>query len=269
MFRRLEKKTYIYLGIIFIVLIFFNYIGWLNPIKKFIRSIFIPIFVQSNQISIKVGDNYAFFKDKESFFKAYRECEDGRQDKDITEVKLKVLESENQELRQLLNFRDTQNKSILTARVIGKNVEGAEKTVIIDKGSEAGAKIDQPIIVGNGILIGKIVKAERDISVIRLINDSQSKIAATILNHDRSLGIVEGGYGLSVRMNFIPRNETVVVGDQVITSGLEINIPRGLLIGNITAVENESYQPFQEAILTPNTDLSKPYIVGILLDNES
>lgn len=267
MFRNLEKKTYIYVGTIFIVLIFFNYLGWLNPIKKVVRAIFIPIFVQSNQTSIKIGDSYAYFKDKESFFTTYRECESDRQDKQVVEAKLKILENENQQLRQMLNFHETQKITVLSARVIGKNVEGAEKTVIIDKGSDAGTQVDQPVIVGNGILVGKVVKAERDISVIRLINDSQSKIAATVLNSNRSLGVVEGGYGLSVRMSFIPRNEVVVVGDQIITSGLEINIPRGLLIGNITAVENESYQPFQEAVLTPSTDLSKPFIVGVLLVN--
>ncbi len=267
MFRNLEKKTYIYLGTIFIVLIFFNYLGLLNPIKTGIRAIFVPIFVKSTQFSIGVGDSYAFFKDKESFFNTYRECESDRQDKQLTEAKIKTLENENQELRQLVNFKNEKNIPILGAQVIGKNVEGAEKTVIIDRGSEAGTKIDQPVIVGNGILIGKVIKAERDISIVRLINDSQSKIAATVLNRDRSLGVVEGGYGLSVKMNFIPRNEVVVVGDQIITSGLEMNIPRGLLIGNITAVENESYQPFQEAVLTPATDLSKPYIVGVLLTN--
>ncbi|PIT88799.1 MAG: rod shape-determining protein MreC [Candidatus Magasanikbacteria bacterium CG10_big_fil_rev_8_21_14_0_10_36_32] len=267
MFRNLEKKTYFYLGTIFVVLIFFNYLGWLNPIKSGIRAIFVPIFVKSAQFSVGLKDGYAFFKDKETFFDTYRECEADRQDKQLIEAQIKTLENENSELRQLLNFKDQSDILVLGAQVIGKNVEGAEKTIIIDKGSEAGTKIDQPVIVGNGILIGKIIKAEKDISIVRLINDSQLKIAATVLNHDHSLGVVEGGYGLSVKMNFIPRNEVVVIGDQIITSGLEMNIPRGLLIGNITAVENESYQPFQEAILTPSTDLSKPYIVSVLLTN--
>jgi rod shape-determining protein MreC len=100
---------------------------------------------------------------------------------------------------------------------------------------------------------------------VRLLNDNSSKIGATILNTDRSLGVVEGGYGLSVKMNFIPRNEIVKVGDIIVTSGLEAGMPRGLLIGSVTAIENETYRPFQAALLLPGTDLSKLSIVSILI----
>ena len=91
--------------------------------------------------------------------------------------------------------------------ILGQNSDSAEKMVIIDVGNEAGIKLGQPVVAGDGILVGTIAKIEKDIAMVRLINDNQSKIAATILNRDGSLGIVEGSYGLSVRMNFIPRNE--------------------------------------------------------------
>lgn len=116
-------------------------------------------------------------------------------------------------------------------------------------------------------MIGTIAKIEKNISLVRLINDNQSKIAATILNRDNSLGVVEGGYGLSIRMNFIPRNETVLIGDKIITSGLEQTIPKGLLIGEVAVAENEAYQPFQQAVLTSATDLSKLFIVSVLTSN--
>ena len=115
--------------------------------------------------------------------------------------------------------------------------------------------------------MGKITKVEKQLAVVRLISDNQIKVAATVLNNERSLGVVEGGYGLSVRMSFIPRNEVVQVGDQIITSGLELNIPRGLLIGSVAAVENEPYQPFQQAVLTPAADLAKLTLVSVLLTN--
>ena len=55
--------------------------------------------------------------------------------------------------------------------------------------------------------------------------------------------------------------------DQIITSGLEQSIPRGLLIGEVAVAENEAYQPFQQAVLTTATDLSKLTIVSVLLSN--
>jgi rod shape-determining protein MreC len=120
-------------------------------------------------------------------------------------------------------------------------------------------------VVEEGILIGKVIKTEKDISIVRLLSDNQSKVAATIINREKSLGIVEGGYGLSVRMNFIPRNETVKTGDLVVTSGLQEDTPRGLLIGKVAAIENEAYQPFQQAILTPSADYSRFVYISIIL----
>ena len=68
-------------------------------------------------------------------------------------------------------------------------------------------------------------------------------------------------------MDFIPRNEVVLVGDMVVTSGLEETIPRGLLIGEVAVAQNEAYQPFQQAVLTPSTDLTKLFIVSVLKSN--
>lgn len=244
-----------------------NLLGWLDFLKNGLRKIFIPIFTKTNEISVQMGEEYAFFKDRQSFFNAYHECGQTKQQMDLDAAKVKILEEENLALKEVLKFKQETGYQIATARVIGKNIESTEQTILIDKGAEAGLKIDQPVIANNGILVGKTVKVESGMSIVRLINDNRSKVAATILNSERSIGVVEGGYGLSIKMNFIPRNETVMIGDQVITSGLEENMPRGLLIGAVTAIENETYQPFQDAVLSPGIDLSKLTVVSVLLTN--
>lgn len=266
MFRRWETKTgFLLAGAIIIALVCFNYLGWLEWLKSAGRALWQPFTAKTSEISVSLGDRYAFFKNKNDFFTAYRVCETELENQKVAESKLKLLEDENRELKDLLNFREKNNFSLMAVRVVGRDAEGVEKTVVIDRGEEDGIKINQPVLAGEGILVGKIAKTEKNISLVRLLNDSQSKAAAAVLNRDRSLGVVEGGYGLSVRMNFIPRNEVVMVGDQVITSGLEENIPRGLLIGEVAAVENETYRPFQEAVLTPATDLAKLFWLGVIL----
>lgn len=265
MLQPLTKKSYLALGIILVLLIVFNFFGWLDFLKNGLRNLFIPIFTKTNEISVQMGDKYAFFKDRETFFEAYRRCEDSRTKDEADSAKVQLLQEENDNLKKVLEFKEKSNFKIVVARVIGKNTESTEQTILIDQGTEANLKIDQPVIVKDGILVGKIVKTDLGMSVVRLINDNRSKVAATVLNAERSLGVVEGGYGLSIKMNFIPRNETVLIGDQIITSGLEANMPRGLVIGNVTAIENETYQPFQGAVLTPGVDLSKLTIVSVIL----
>lgn len=265
MIRRFEKKIYFYLGALLSALIFLNYLGWLNPIKDISRGIFLPIFSETNKISILMNDNYLFFKDRESFFEAYREAEAIANKTEALEAENKALKQENEQLKRVLSFTESSANPVVAARVIGKSTDGTEKNILIDRGEEDGLVIGQPVIVENGILVGRVIKVEKKNSTVRLINDSQSKIAAVILNDTQSSGVVEGGYGLSVKMKFIPRNETVVVGEQIITSGLEKQTPRGLYLGKIVAVENETYQPFQEAVLTPSANLEKIFLVGVLI----
>ncbi len=264
---RFKAKNYFFLGFIFALLLFFHYLGWLSVPERAVRTLIIPISAKITRWQSASQDFYNSFANQKTLVDQYNKCLGQNQDSDVADARLKDLEKENSEIRKQLNFFHRRNFTAVAADIVGQNSDSAEKMVIIDVGNEAGIKLGQPVVAGDGILVGTIAKIEKDIAMVRLINDNQSKIAATILNRDGSLGIVEGGYGLSVRMNFIPRNEIVLIGDKIITSGLEQAIPRGLLIGEVAVAENEAYQPFQQAVLTTAIDLAKLTIVSVLISN--
>ncbi len=266
MFKKRSKKTYPYIGVVLLLIIGLHYTGLISSIENFLRSLLIAPFTAVHSFSVQTGTDYQFFRDKESFMSAYNLCLVEAGESNVFEARLKILEKDNAELRQQLGFKQKQVVQTVAAEVVGNNLDGAEQTLVINQGTEAGIQVDQPVVVGNGILIGKVIKAETTIAMVRLINDSRSKIGATVLNEERSQGVVEGGYGISLRMQFIPRNETVHIGDQIVTSGLEDKIPRGLLIGTVSVIENEAYQPFQQAILTPVVNLTKLTLVSVLTD---
>jgi rod shape-determining protein MreC len=264
---RFKTKNYLFLGLIFLLLVFFHYLGWLSFIERSVQKVFIPISSKIISWRIISQDSYNYFANQDKMISEHNECVKENQSLEISVVKLKDLEKENAELRKQLGFFHRRNFTNVTADVVGQSTDSVEKMIIINVGESRGIKLGQPVIAGDGILVGTIAKTERDLSMVRLINDNQSKIAATVLNKDGSLGVVEGGYGISVRMNFIPRNETIIIGDKIMTSGLEQNIPRGLLIGEVAVAENEAYQPFQQAVLATAVDLSKLIIVSVLIPN--
>ena len=181
-------------------------------------------------------------------------------------VQFSLLEQENNQLREQLSFLQTHEYSTIGGDVVGNQIGTLDGTIFINRGEGDGIKVGQPVIVAGGVLIGKIIKIESNSAVIQLLTDSQSKVAATVMNEERSIGLVEGGYGLSIQMNFIPQNETVQVGDVIVSSGLEEAIPRGLLIGQVTTVEKEPYQPFQHALLTPFLPLQKLTVVSVIIN---
>lgn len=251
-------RRQIYLVFLLLALtIVFNYLGWFNWLKYRLRLIFIPVLTKANETGVRMGDNYHFFIDKADFFSQFNKCLADLRAKEIAAAQNQLLAEENAELKKQLGFVRRADFKTITASVVGRNADSIEKTIIINAGAAEEVKAGHPVVAGNGVLVGRITKVEREISVVRLINDNQSKILTTVLNKDRSLGVVEAGYGSSVRMNFIPRNEVVLIGDQIITSGQDLEIPKGLLIGKVISVENEAYQPFQQAVLEPEVNLEK------------
>jgi rod shape-determining protein MreC len=266
MFDKRSKETYPYIGVVLLLLIGVHYTGLLSGVENFLRALLITPFSGVHSFSVKTGTDYQFFKDKEAFMTAYSTCLTDAGNQAILSAQVKLLQKDNAELRKQLEFKQKQATQSIAADVVGNNLDGAEQTLVINQGSDAGVAPDQPVVVGDGILIGKIIKVEKNIAIVRLIDDNRSKIGSLVLNEENSQGVVEGGYGISLRMQFIPRNETVQVGQQIVTSGLEDKIPRGLLIGTIAVVENEAYQPFQQAILTPAVNLTKLTLVTVLTD---
>lgn len=259
-----RNRSYVWLGVIFIVLIILHFTKILSPVERAIRSLVGPFLGELHTMSIEVNDQYQFFRNKEEFISAYQVCMVGTEKQTILAADNKRLLQENEELKNLLAFTEKTTPKHTMTRVIGKAISSIEQTIIIDRGSSDQIMPGQPVVANNGILVGKVIKTEPDVSIVRLINDNQSRIAATVLNSDRSLGVVEGGFGISLQMNLIPRDELVQVGDIIVTSGLETGVPRGLVLGTVASIENEAYKPFQRAILTPGTELDKISIVSVL-----
>jgi len=258
------KKTLISILAVIGITILLHFVGWLRPVENALRSVIEPGSKLLYNLSIKLKENNLPFENADEFIANYKKISLEMDEYKQKAIQFDRIREENLDLREQLKFFTSSTYNHVGAEVIGKNIEPLANTIVLSRGQKDGVKVGDPVVVNNGILVGKIFRVESDISIARLINDHQSKIASTVLNQNKSIGLVEGGYGISVRMNFIPQNETIAPGDVVITSGLENQIPRGLIIGTVQTVEKEAYEPFQKAVLTPGVELDKIFLASIL-----
>jgi len=262
----MRKGRLLAITIVILLTILFHYTGWLNPVEVFFRKIINPGSSGIYQLSVEVNNETDNFGSVEELEAAYIELKKKYIDSVVDKTEYKLLEEENAVLREQLNFLESEDYKTIGATVVGKSIEPLRNSIIIDRGEADNIRVGMPVVAGSGIFIGKIIRVEEGTSVVNLINDRQSKIAGTLMNRDRSVGIIEGGYGLSIQMNFIPQNESVPIGETVITSGLEEGIPNGLVVGTVDAIEKEAYQPFQRAIISPAINLDKIKSVSVIID---
>ena len=183
---------------------------------------------------------------------------------ELLNTKLKETENENVFLREQLNYLEEKDESYHIAKVIGKSLSTYEHLIFIDKGSSDGIRLGDTVIVNEGVLIGKIYKTYKTYSMVLLLVDNNSATAATIQNKEKTLGVVNGEFGLSMKMDFIPQTEELNIGDKVISSGLERFVPRGLLLGTIDSIDYEQGELFKSAVVKPMINYNKIILVTIL-----
>jgi rod shape-determining protein MreC len=174
----------------------------------------------------------------------------------IDKAELQSLRDENATLKEELRYKKSAGVSMVTARVAGQNNLDDSASLIINRGARDGIVPGNPVVFAGGILIGKIEKAEENFSIVLLLTDSKSSIAASMQNTGITSGIVKGERGLSLKMDLIPQDKEIKVGDLVITSGLETGIPKGLLIGSVRSVIKEIRDPFQSALIKSPIDFA-------------
>jgi cell shape-determining protein MreC len=76
-----------------------------------------------------------------------------------------------------------------------------------------------------------------------------------------SIGVGDGADDQEVR-------ENVSVGDVVLTSGLGGFMPKGLIVGQVTEVQQMDYELFQAAVVRPAVDFSRLELVLVITSFE-
>lgn len=179
----------------------------------------------------------------------------------VQNAQLKILSEENGLLKKELGFTREHNYETVSARIIGYDSLMNSDLLILQienkKYETRDISPDMPVIIEDGILIGKISEIKEDMIFMRPITSPQNAVAATILNKNYTLGVAEGEFNFGIRMRMIPQTEKVKQGDLIVTSGLEIKMPKGLLIGTISKVEHDAQGPFNIAHAEPLYDLKK------------
>lgn len=266
---KLRGKKFINISLAILLVIFLHFLGWVQPIENIFRKVLTngTSFVYRSTIYFTQKSNNSSPNVVGSCVGNSQSAVDYQKDLELNKAKVRILEDENALLRDKLNFFSSSTYKYVSADVIGRNIDPVDTTLIIDVGSNQGIKINNSVIVGNGILVGKIARVMDSTAVVRLIDDSQSRVAAMVMGMNKSIGLVEGGYGVSVRLGFVPQNEIIKPGDLVVSSGLEPDMPRGLGIGTIEIVEKKPQEAFQEAVLKTISNLHSIEVVSVIVSS--
>jgi rod shape-determining protein MreC len=141
---------------------------------------------------------------------------------------------ENQRLRRLLGMREDLAPRSVAASVVTTQLTSQARMAVLDRGTESGIRADQSVVAWGGA-VGRVITADSRFAKVRLLTDPNSGVAG-LVQRSRAAGMVLGRGDGSLEMVYVPKYADVVVGDRVVTSGLDGVFPRGFGVGRVTLV---------------------------------
>jgi rod shape-determining protein MreC len=156
-------------------------------------------------------------------------------------------------LEKLLELKDRVTLQTTAAEIIGAAASLEFRTVTIDKGTRDGLRPDMPIISPAGV-VGRVVIPSARSAKVQLLVD-RNAAAGALIERSRAQGVVVGIGEDRLRLENVSEAADIVVGDTIVTSGIEGIYPKGFVIGRVDVVE-KSGPAYKRITVKPAVDFS-------------
>ena len=181
--------------------------------------------------------------------------------------KMAALTAENNRLRSLLGSAAKLQDNVLVAELIGVDPDPERLQVIIDKGTEAGVFVGQPLLDAEG-LMGQVIETSLFTSRVLLISDDLHSVPVQVIRSN--LRLIAQGAGPSglLELVHVPDTADIRVGDALVSSGLGNRFPVGYPVGTVNRVEHDPGKPFALVTAVPSASLAKSRHVLLVFTEE-
>lgn len=255
------SQLFLISGILLVLSLFFTAYTGRNPSARQVGARIVGEVFSPLQAAVASTTNFFSGMTKE-----YQALTDAREENLKLKSRLSVLEAENAKLREfefendrlakLLSFVEGEKISGVAARLIGRNPGNWVDSVLVNAGTNSHVSVGNPAVDSVGGVVGRVISASFNASTILFISDNASGVDV-LLQNSRARGIVTGLGNGRCELSFVDREVDVVVGDKVITSGMDGIYPKGLSVGVVSSAEKDAKGLFQKVVIAPTVNFKK------------
>lgn len=167
------------------------------------------------------------------------------------------LEAENKRLRDLLkSSRNLVGDELRIAELVEVDLDPSRHQVLIDKGRTSGVFVGQAVLDANAVM-GQVIEVAPFSATVLLITDATHSLPVQVIRNGLRAVAAGNGLGHRLALPHLPNNADIVVGDQLVTSGLGGRFPPGYPVARVVEVTRESGKPFATVVAEPNARLDR------------
>lgn len=150
-----------------------------------------------------------------------------------------ILENENKILKEKLNYYGNSPHKFITAKVLNFNKENFRSFMLINIGSKQNIK-KHAAVTHNNNLIGTIKEVFTDYSIVKLIDDIDSKIPVkSVISREKAILIGDLNHKLNVK--YTKPQSQLLAGELLVTIGDGKYIPSDLTVAKIDGLSNNQF----------------------------
>jgi rod shape-determining protein MreC len=167
-----------------------------------------------------------------------------------------ALVADNLNLRQLMNSSEIVQDRVLVAELIGVSPDPLVHKVVVNKGSDDGIYVGQPLLDAFG-LMGQVVSVTPFSAQALLITDNSHAIPVQVTrNNVRS--VAEGvGDLYELRLRYVSSTMDIKAGDILVSSGLGGRFPVGYPVAQVETITFDPGEAFARVIARPAARLDR------------
>jgi len=188
-----------------------------------------------------------------------RRLREESEERAFLQTEVESLRRENERLSAELGVRPLAGRSGFWARVLERDPVNWNNSVTIAAGGAEGVELNSPVLALHGstmTVIGRVTEVGERTSKVLLITDPLSAVAAYIPGKGWE-GLVQGQATAHPRMNYLPVESILNVGDPVATSPTSVAFPPDIPIGTVSHIYNrDPFLAFQSVEIAPSTPIS-------------
>jgi len=177
--------------------------------------------------------------------------------------KLAVLAEENSRLRNLLGSARKIADDVIVAELLSVDQNPYRQLIEINKGSNDGVEIGHAVIDDFGVM-GQVIHVNPNSATTILISDPEHAIPVQFIRSGtRSIAFGNGSTD-QLELRYLPATADIVIGDELVTSGLGGRFPSDYPVARVTAINEDLILGFVSVIVKPSARLDSSREVLII-----
>ena len=159
--------------------------------------------------------------------------------------------------------------TFVSTAVLAHSESSWTSSLSLNHGTDQDIAVGDCVVSAEGYLVGVISEVGLNWSTVLTVIDTDTELGARIFRTGE-VAVAEGDFSLmgqgKLKLSYLTSDDEVLIGDQIVTSGLGGYYPSGLVIGSVESLQTGDDGLARYAVLTPMMDFNALTEVFVITD---